>query len=327
MSAPGQLSPPIAVVSFNRPHYLALVLDSLLAQTALHGRQVFLFQDNAVSAISEIRYASDDEIATCVESFRARFPDGRVFLSPHNLGVSANILRAEEFLFSDLGSETAYFLEDDMVLSPHYLDMMDRIATYVAHTERVGYFAAYGHLTLPLAQQRQHAARMGRLSYNWAFGLTRKHWRELREWLDPFYRISDGFDYPAVPRRDIAAHYRALGLPLVGATQDIVKKMGTYALGRVAINTVAVFGRNIGETGFHFDPEKFRRDGFGATELYPEPVHLEFPTASELDRLHAEEMESCWAHYNAYLAGKTRHASKRLPRLKAAWKRLLHPYP
>ena len=42
-------SNPIAILSFNRPHYLSQVLDSLLAQTALGDRAVLLFQDNAVS--------------------------------------------------------------------------------------------------------------------------------------------------------------------------------------------------------------------------------------------------------------------------------------
>jgi glycosyltransferase involved in cell wall biosynthesis len=322
-TTPSQAS--IGVISFNRPRYLALVLDSLLAQTALGQRQIILFQDNGLSPLSKTRYASDEKIAECIELFRARFPNGKIRLAPHNLGVARNILRAEQFFFSEQDGEIAYFLEDDMVLSAHYLAMMDRLAGYAAQTERVGYFAAYGNLTLPLAQQRLHATSVGRLSYHWAFGMTRKHWVELRAWLEPYYRLSEERDYQQLPVRDIAAHYRRLGLPLVGVTQDVMKKMGTYARDRVAINTVAVFGRNIGQTGVHFDPQKFRHDGFGETELYPQPVELNFPRADELDMLHAEEMAACWSQYNERLARRDlQRNSRRAPPLQRLLSRLLH---
>src|ERR1041385_6908215 len=118
---------PVAVMSFNRPHYLEPVLDSLAAQTALTGRAIFLFQDNAVSPHSGKRYADDVDIARCVEMFHRIFPSGTVMLAEHNLGIARNFLRAEEFVFDACENDACYFFEDDMILSPHYLTMMDRI--------------------------------------------------------------------------------------------------------------------------------------------------------------------------------------------------------
>jgi hypothetical protein len=295
-------APPIAIISFNRPHFLAQLVDSLQAQTALNGRPVFLFQDNAVSPFSGIRYAADEDIAACVAIFRARFPDSRVFLAPHNLGIARNILRAEEFLFAELGTEIAYFLEDDMVLSPHYLTMMDRISAWVERTDRVGYFSAYGALTMPLERQRQEASTMRRLAYHWAFGLTRRHWSELREWLEPYYRLCNGRDYSARQHLEILSHYQSMGMPLIGASQDVVKKLGTYALGRVALNTMACFGKSIGVVGLHFDQTKFERGGFTRTELYPEPVELNFPSPEQLDKIHRRAMEIRWRNFRAHAA-------------------------
>lgn len=291
------MQPPIAIISFNRPHYLTQVLDSLLAQTALGQRQAFLFQDNAVSPFGGARYAADEDVARCVEVFRSRCPAGHILPAPHNLGVARNILRAEEYVFAELGSDIAYFLEDDMVLSPHYLTMMDRIAAWAHRHDRVGYFSAYGALAMPLGQQRQHASAMRRLAYNWAFGLTRRHWLDLREWLQPYYRLCEGRDYSARPHAEIFAYYNGIGVPLIGTSQDVVKKVGTYALGRVALNTTACFGKSIGAVGLHFDPGKFERGGFARTEMYPEPVELDFPSPERLAAIHTRGMELRWREF------------------------------
>src|ERR1051326_6024356 len=57
----------IAVMSFNRPHYLEPVLDPIAAQNSLNGRPIFLFQDNSVSPHSGKRHARGQDIASRVE--------------------------------------------------------------------------------------------------------------------------------------------------------------------------------------------------------------------------------------------------------------------
>lgn len=305
---------PIVVVAFNRPHYLSQVLDSLMAQTALGGRPIYLFQDNAVSPFSGIRYGEDADITASVDVFRSKVPSGTVMLAPHNLGIGANFLRAEEFVFNELGAETAYFFEDDMVLSPHYLTMMDRIATYAEATPRVGYFAAYGKHQLALEKQRASAHLMTRMALHWAFGLRRHHWVELRQWLEPYYQLVQGRDYRQRPAQEIAEHYRNQGVPLVAINQDILKKTGTYMLGRVQLMTVACFGKYIGAEGVHFEAENFKQKRFDETEMYPEPVDLEFPTADELEEFHRIEMADRHKRLEATLKAKAERLARQAER-------------
>lgn len=289
---------PLAILSFNRPHYLSQVLDSLAAQTALNGRRVHLFQDNAISPITKIRYARDEDIAACTDLFRARFPGGVVKLAPHNLGIARNFLRAEEFVFGDLDSEVAYFFEDDMVLSPHYLAMMDRIYSDVRTQDAVGYFAAYGKLATPLAVQRTQAHRTTRLAWHWGFGLTRSHWRQLRAWLEPYYQIGAEHDYTRLPKGKLVDHYHALGIPLGSVCQDVMKRIGTYAVGRVGINTRACFARYIGVEGVHSTREVYEQRGYTGTEIYPETVDLMFPGMEELARHWEAEVSHRLARWN-----------------------------
>jgi hypothetical protein len=174
---------PIFVMSFNRPDYLRAVLASLRAQTGsdIDGRDIYLFQDGAVNAVSGLRHATDEDIAASVAVFREAFPRGTVMEAPGNLGVALNFDRAETFGFETLGAESIVFLEDDMVLAPHYLQMLDALTATHADDPRVGYVAAYGnHHVRDLAEQRARRHEIALLYHNWAFALYRRHWLRVR---------------------------------------------------------------------------------------------------------------------------------------------------
>ena len=89
---------PIAILSFNRPHYLEDVLYSLPAQTVpVRSAHVFFFQDGYLSSTG--RDLTDPKLLErCVELFEKRFPGSRTFLSKENLGVARNFARAEDYL-------------------------------------------------------------------------------------------------------------------------------------------------------------------------------------------------------------------------------------
>jgi len=285
---------PIAILSFNRPHYLARVLDSLRGQLAPGERPLFLFQDGAINRYSRQRYADDGDIDACVALFRASFPHGVAMVAEHNLGCCENYLRAETFMFEELGAEAAYFFEDDLVLSPHYLTMLDALAREAAGRNDIGYVAAYGTLNRTIAQQMAHAHAMQRMSNMWAYWLTRRHWRELHAWLEPYYGFVVGTDYRRRPTKDILAFFRAREIPLLVSGQDGAKRAATYALGRACVNTMACFGRYIGEQGLHMTPARFAQRGYARAEFWPEPVPVAVPDAAQVKALREQEYAAQW---------------------------------
>src|SRR5438094_314008 len=114
---------PIVVMSFNRPDYLEAVLKSLVGQIGaeLDRRTLALFQDGTVNPFSAQRRAREEDVLRCEKIFREYLPTGIVHSSPNNLGIALNFERAEKHAFEELGAEAAIFLEDDLVLSPHYI--------------------------------------------------------------------------------------------------------------------------------------------------------------------------------------------------------------
>lgn len=288
---------PIIVMSFNRPDYLEKVLESIRDQEGVDvgRREIYLFQDAPVSALTGKRYAEDADIEASVETFKRIFPKGHVMLPDGNLGVCKNFRRAESHAFETLKAECAYFFEDDMVLSPHYFVMMDKIARFALKSGKIGYFGAYGTYNLPLADQEPRKTEMQRLGHHWAFGLTRQHWLELNEWLKPYYDFVVGGDYGQRPTPKILKYYRDQGLPLGVSSQDDVKKVGTYALGRVSINTIAVYARYIGERGVHMSGDRFAEKGYSKTEMFPTLIEkLDFPDEAKIESFLKAEFAARW---------------------------------
>lgn len=205
--------PPIVVLAFNRPQYLGSVLRSLARQTVdVSKRPVFLFQDGAVNAYSKIRYARDEDIAASIAVFESHFPDGEVIASSNNIGVAENFSRAERHVFETYRYECAYFFEDDLILSKHYIETMDNIWRQVRTIDEIAYFSAYGdHLTRESPSSYALGAQVKTLQHHWAFGLKRSHWLEMQPLIRPYLDLITGKDYRSRDWYSVFSWFDSLG--------------------------------------------------------------------------------------------------------------------
>jgi hypothetical protein len=286
-------SPPIAVISFNRPDYVGQLLASLAAQQpAIRPARVHLFQDGAVNRYSGIRYAADADIAASLAVFREYFPQGHVHASPDNIGITENILRAETLFFEELRAPVGYFFEDDLVLSPHYVAALDLMRRAFARFDRIGYFNANGAYGASLDQQRSNAGKLIFMGHFWGFALKRSHWLCMQPYLADYHRLAIGRDERIAPREDIRALFRSWGKtethPHTG--QDSARDLATHLLRRWRASCYPALGRYIGVEGEHFTPELFARFGFDKTAIYPEPLGRLDLRRDEVDRVIDENL-------------------------------------
>jgi hypothetical protein len=285
--------PPIAVMSFNRPDYLREVLASLAAQqdASIETREVFLFQDHWFNNRSGRKKAEAADVDACIAVFREIFPRGRVLAAEENLGVAENFLRAETLFFREMQADCALFLEDDLVLAPRYLRIMDGLREAALDRPEIGYFAAYGHLSASAEDQLRHRRLLRRLGHLWGFGLFRRHWEEMQPLMADYYEMVLGRDYRDRPTPEIRQRLREQGILIGVSSQDDVKKSVTYALGRVALNTHLVSGRYIGAVGLHMSQEKFDKAGYANTVwVETEELLFDMPDEARIAALHAEEI-------------------------------------
>jgi hypothetical protein len=290
--APLTDQPPLALLSFNRPHYLRQVVDSLAKQAeGLDQRPIHVFQDGAVNAYSGIRRASDQDIETCKRIVSAAFPHASIHASERNLGICENILRAETHMFQTLGCETAYFIEDDFVLAPYFLQAMDLVFATVRGIDAIGYFSVSGD-RVPWAAKEEPAGPRSLvcLSHHWAFGLKRSHWLDLRRALQPYYDLVVGRDYQQRDHAAIWQMFRRTGLSHPATSQDGAKSLMTCAIGRWRATTIDRFGRNIGEVGTHVTRETYAASGYGKTALFLDRLAgVDTPSPAALARAIAQE--------------------------------------
>jgi hypothetical protein len=108
---------PIAILSFDRPHYLCEVLHSLCGQVSVRD-EILLFQDGPINPSTGQLKTTPERIQQCIRVFQRLIPWGTVLAAEGNNGIAFNYDRAENYLFKKLGRPHALFLEDDLVLSP-----------------------------------------------------------------------------------------------------------------------------------------------------------------------------------------------------------------
>lgn len=264
----------IALLSFNRPHYLRRVVHSLFAQL-IPGDEVFLFQDGGWNPFSGNCKAAEDALDACVNVFsiphrKLLSVERRVFRSSTNLGIAGNYRRAEQYVFQSLGRDAAVLLEDDLVLGPHYLEAISDLLELAAEDPRIGYVSAYGDFWMPLDRQLTQADQLIPMHENWGAGLTRASWLGQKPIRERYWELVKDADYSLRDNETIRNFYRGLGYSCVISSQDASRWIACRAAGMVRLTTATCHAQYIGEVGEHFRPDLYKHWHFGRAKLFPE---------------------------------------------------------
>lgn len=281
---------PIAMMAFDRPAYLESVLQTVLRQTG-YGKfdpVFFFFQDGAVSPRTGNVAGSPDRISASISIFEKYLPQSILLPSGVNLGVAMNFDRAERILFEEYEFEAAIFLEDDLILQPHYMETMAALMEIALEYEYIGMVSACGYLTsTPLAVQRARARELCLMDeHNWAFGITRRAWTARDRVLRPYLDLVSDIDYRTRSSRNpqLKAYQRGLGRGGRGylTSQDSMKNLALETLGIHRVSTFTNNARYIGKIGEHSTEEKFSAKQYDHTILYDKP-HTQFDVPSSDD--------------------------------------------
>lgn len=257
---------PIVIIAFDRDEYLEQFCASLRVQknVSLSDNRIHLMQDGAKSNRTGYYYTTEEKLNRCEQVFRRYFPGGHVHRSPENLGIALNFERAESFAFRKLGAETAFFFEDDMVLGPYYLSILERIRIQIAHHPSAGYFACYGDFQRPSNPDHPQFVP---LEHHWGFGLTRRCWEEMQPWLKPFYDVYRKSDYKWRPHLSVLKCFLEKDVGWDETSQDVAKTAACASLGFARVNTDVCYARYVGAKGQSFNDETFRLLGFDRAPL------------------------------------------------------------
>jgi hypothetical protein len=126
---------PIVVFAYNRPQHLQRTLDALAACRLAGQSQVYAFADgprkpDASSAVAQVRQV------LALEAVAGRFASFTIHASDVNLGLANSIISGVGQVIAMHGR--AIVLEDDLLVTPDFLEFMNDCLTYYKDDPGVG---------------------------------------------------------------------------------------------------------------------------------------------------------------------------------------------
>jgi len=116
----------VAIIAHKRWSVLMRLLASLEASTSLDNFAFHLFQDGAVNIFSDLRTATDEEIARSIQVFeRSSLPHKKVHEQEGNVGIGIIQLRATDYMAEHYSR--IIVIEHDTDIRPYFLGMVPHL--------------------------------------------------------------------------------------------------------------------------------------------------------------------------------------------------------
>jgi predicted SAM-dependent methyltransferase len=255
----------VAVFSFNRPHYLAQTLRSLQANNAPE-MDYYLFQDGAVNQYSGRTMAAEQDINLSVEAWNmAALPNKQLIKKSRNVGIGIIQYEAKALLFDELKYDRVMFFEDDMVVSKHYIRLLQTMLRQYRDEPVVGAVMCHGGVPVIFGEEEQKKLLpMVRPSFDnlWAWATWRDRWQKIRPTFDRYYQFIKDVEYKKRPEGEILEFYAREGANITVSSQDAAMHYSFAKNGYGCLNTMVHRASYIGAVGEHMYPKKFETLGY-----------------------------------------------------------------
>jgi len=280
----------IAILSFNRPHYLGEVLSSLVPQLSRKDK-VYLFQDGGWNPHSGTQKAPSSVIEECFRVFSKTIPQGGIFASPVNLGCAGNFRRVEDYIFGELQAPHAVMLEDDMILSKDYLDVLEQLLQIALVKPSIGYVTAYGDFWASLEEQKNNEGQLRAMHENWGCAMTRASWLQQKPIREQYWKFVENCDYTLRDHDAIRKFHADLGYKISISGQDGSRWVACAEAKLARVTTKTCHARYIGRIGIHSDADQYDKYKFKDSVWYPHCPKINPPSDSEIEGWINQEKE------------------------------------
>jgi hypothetical protein len=162
----------IVVFGFNRSEHLKNLFESLLKNPSIGNYPLLIFIDGPRKN-EEIR----DVLATqdVVKSYSTKFNFVHQDFKLQNSGLANSIIQGLNTTFHDF--DAAIILEDDIEVSPYFIDFMVSNLKKYRNVENIGSVTGYRFIKNPLLRSRQ--GYVAKRQSSWAWGTWKNRWTKV----------------------------------------------------------------------------------------------------------------------------------------------------
>ena len=271
--------PAIALITYSRVEYFTKVFDSITKQEINnkpfnHYFDLYVFQDGLLAGETPEQVQSHREIA---ELIRSNPNELKYFPQTKNLGVALHFDFIERFLFNKQDCPWVAFCEDDLVLSPGYLETLLCMANSFKDDERVAMFSCFGKTSnQSIENQKEHQNDLITMEHHWGFGMHQLAWRKRQPLVDEYLKLVSSVPYRERNHVAIQNWHDFCGFRPGATSQDYAKACAMAAMECIKVSSYANFATYVGEYGLHFTPELYAQKGFAQSNVFPTPINRSF---------------------------------------------------
>jgi hypothetical protein len=159
------------IFAFNRPEKLRRCLESLISNTCVNDFEIHIFVDAPLSPFDKAQNILIRELL-CDKDLMKNFGNAKVVYRTVNIGMVNNVLTSINTIFESY--EMAIFLEDDLIVSPVFLEFM-RHYLYL-YLEEVKIFSISG-FSYPIDIPNCTAGYFLRGAECWGWATWKNRWK------------------------------------------------------------------------------------------------------------------------------------------------------
>jgi hypothetical protein len=246
----------IALISYCRDEYFQLVYPTLIYQK-IFGKNVsecydiYIFQDGLAEDARPEEARKHTRLQNRITRLHRK---DRVHLQEQNLGVARHFDYLEKFLFIEKGYDYVVFYEEDMILAPGYMQVMDLMGEKFWKDSRVGMVSAFRERT----PNEQDYVMM---QHNWGFGRWKEKWMNTQKLVNEYLGLLGNGPYHKRNEPEIFRWLSSKGFKPQASSQDYLKNCGIFSNSELRIAFKWNYGLPIGREGLHSRREHFEKIG------------------------------------------------------------------
>ena len=173
---------PVALFVYNRPSHTNVLIESLLANKEAKGTDLFVFSDagkndSQVDNVNDVR-----KIVSEIKGFKSV----TVIRQEENLGLAESVIYGVTKLCDEY--KRVIVLEDDLVLSPHFLNYMNNALEYYENNDQV--MQVSGHM-FPVSLNVHNDAVFLPFVSTWGWATWKRSWDKFDPDMKSYKKLKD----------------------------------------------------------------------------------------------------------------------------------------